>query len=385
MKTYLVGGAVRDSLMHLRVRERDWVVVGATAEELLALGYRRHGASFPVFLHPETAEEHALARTERKTGPGYKGFEVSFDPGVTLEEDLVRRDLTINAMALDGDGRLIDPWGGMDDLRSRILRAASPAFVEDPLRVLRLARFAARFAGQGFGVAPETLDLMKQIVAAGEMEQLTRERVWQELERALGEPCPWVFFELLRACGALARLMPQLEALFGRLEGRRDRAPLDAGSSALVAVASTDGEPRAELARRRWAALGSRLGGEAAALSKKLHAPAAWRRLAVLAGRHAARAQAKIGEVGAEALFELWRDCDFLRHPDRLPQLMSVWRAGGRGGEGRVWAQLPQIAEAAAAVEVEPLLSEGLSGQALGDALAARRLEALDDLLAKRN
>ena len=385
MKIHLVGGAVRDSIMHLQVRERDWVVVGATAEELQALGYRRHGASFPVFLNPETAEEYALARTERKTGPGYKGFEVKFDPGVTLEEDLLRRDLTINAMALDGDGRLVDPWGGMRDLRSRTLRAVSSAFVEDPLRVLRLARFAARFADQGFRVAPETLDMMREIVAAGEMEELTQERVWQELERALGESCPWAFFEVLRACGALARIMPQLEALFGRVEQRRDRAPLDAGSGALVSVGFEDRElPRAELAMRRWAALGSCLGGEAEALSRQLGAPTAWRFLAILASRHADRAQAKIGGVGAEALFDLWRDCDFLRRPERLPQLMSAWRAGGRGGD-QVWACLPQLAAAAAAVEVGPLVDRGLSKQALGEALAAGRCQAMAEWLAQRN
>ena len=370
--------------MHLRVRERDWVVVGATAEELRALGYRSHGASFPVFLHPETAEEHALARTERKTGPGYKGFKVSFDPSVTLEEDLIRRDLTINAMALDCDGQLTDPWGGRKDLRSRTLRAVSPAFVEDPLRVLRLARFAARFADQGFRVAPETLGFMGEIVAAGEMEELTRERIWQELRRALSESCPWVFFEVLRACGALARIMPQLEALFGRVEQRRDRAPLDAGSNAMASIGFQEQEPQEELAKRRWAILGSCLGGDAETLSKHLGAPASWRRLAVLASRHAATAQARIGEVEAEDLFDLWRDCDFLRHPEHLPQLMSAWRAGGRSGGERVWAYLPQIVEAVAAVEAAPLVSRGLSGQPLGDALAAHRRHAITELLAKR-
>lgn len=371
--------------MHLQVRERDWVVVGATEEELLGLGYRSHGASFPVFLHPETAEEYAMARTERKTGPGYKGFKVSFDPGVTLEEDLIRRDLTINAMALGHEGQLIDPWGGLEDLRSRTLRAVSPAFVEDPLRVLRLARFAARFADQGFHVAPETLRLMGEIVEAGEMEELTRERIWQELKRALGESCPWVFFEVLRACGALARIMPQLEALFGRVEGRRERAPLDAGSNAMASVGFQDEGPQGELAKRRWAILGSCLGGDAETLSKHLGAPASWRRLAVLASRHVATAQAEIGEVGADALFDLWRDCDFLRHPEQLPQLMSAWRAGGRGEAERVWAYLPRIVEAATAVEVEPLVSQGLTGQCLGDALAARRRHAIAELLAKRN
>ena len=371
--------------MHLRLRERDWVVVGATAEELDALGYRRHGASFPVFLHPETAEEHALARTERKTGPGYKGFNVSFDPSVTLEEDLIRRDLTINAMAIDGNGQLIDPWGGRRDLRSRTLRAVSLAFVEDPLRVLRLARFAARFADQGFRVAPETLSMMSEIVASGGLEELTQERIWRELERALAESCPWVFFEVLRACGALARIMPQLDGLFGRVEQRRDQAPIDAGSSALAAVGfQGEGGPQGELPKRRWAILNSCLGEGAEALSRKLGAPSSWRRLALLASRHAATAQAKIGEVEVDALFDLWRQCDFLRHPERLPQLRSVWRAGGRGEGEKVWAYLPQIVEAAAGVEVAPLVSRGLVGQSLGDALATRRRQAIAELLAKR-
>jgi len=208
MRTFLVGGAVRDGLLGMPVKDRDWVVVGSTSQQMLALGFRQVGADFPVFLHPETKEEHALARTERKVGVGHKGFETSFDATVTLEEDLMRRDLTINAMAQDEDGNLVDPFGGEQDLRNGVLRHVSPAFAEDPLRVLRVARFAARF---GFAVAPETLALMRELAENGELATLTVERVWQELVRAMGEPEPLAFFNTLRACGALPVLFPELE------------------------------------------------------------------------------------------------------------------------------------------------------------------------------
>ncbi|MGL5532391.1 MAG: multifunctional CCA tRNA nucleotidyl transferase/2'3'-cyclic phosphodiesterase/2'nucleotidase/phosphatase, partial [Plesiomonas shigelloides] len=203
MQTYLVGGAVRDQLLGLNVTERDWVVVGATPEQLLAQGYQQVGRDFPVFLHPRTHEEYALARTERKQGQGYTGFVCHAAPDVTLEQDLLRRDLTINAIAQAEDGSLTDPYGGQQDLRDRWLRHVSPAFSEDPLRVLRVARFAARFAHLGFRVAPETLALMQQISASGELTHLTAERVWKETEKALNSAAPDVYFAVLRACGAL--------------------------------------------------------------------------------------------------------------------------------------------------------------------------------------
>src|SRR5580700_84649 len=215
MQVYLVGGAVRDELLGLSVKERDWVVVGATREELERLGYRAVGRDFPVLLHPETHEEYALARRERKTAPGYRGFSVEFGPEVTLEEDLSRRDLTVNAMARSADGALIDPFGGARDIESRTLRHVSAAFVEDPVRVLRVARFAARFAEAGFRIAPETEALMAHMTASGEIAALTPERVWRETARALLEPHPEVFFEILLKCGALAVLMPELAALDG--------------------------------------------------------------------------------------------------------------------------------------------------------------------------
>nr|MCU0258642.1 multifunctional CCA addition/repair protein [Solirubrobacteraceae bacterium] len=229
MDIYLVGGAVRDRLLGRPVVERDFVVVGATPESLLALGYRPVGKDFPVFLHPQTGEQYALARTERKTGPGYYGFATRFSPDVTLEEDLVRRDLTINAMAESASGAIVDPWGGQRDLAERVLRHVSPAFAEDPLRVLRVARFAARFAPLGFTVAPETLELMRGMAASGEMAALVPERVWTETERALGEPCPVAYVEVLRSCGALAAVFPEIAALDGVPQPARWHPEIDTG------------------------------------------------------------------------------------------------------------------------------------------------------------
>src|SRR5210317_1295764 len=229
MEIYLVGGAVRDELLGYPVAERDWVVVGARPEDLLDQGYQQVGKDFPVFLHPESKDEYALARTERKSGHGYTGFAVHYDPTVTLEEDLLRRDLTVNAMARDGVGNIIDPYGGQADLASRILRHVSEAFVEDPLRVLRTARFAARYAHLDFSVAPETLALMTEIVSQGELAHLPAERVWVELERALGERSPQVFVEVLRACNALAALLPEVDALFGVPQSPEHHPEIDTG------------------------------------------------------------------------------------------------------------------------------------------------------------
>ena len=236
MKHYLVGGAVRDRLLGLEPAERDWVVVGATPDELQAAGYQPVGQDFPVFLHPDTKEEHALARTERKSAPGYRGFVFHADPGVTLEDDLRRRDLTINAIAEDEDGVLIDPYGGRQDIEARVLRHVSEAFVEDPVRVLRVARFHARFAHLGFRVADETLALMRRIVDDGEIDHLVPERVWKEMSRALMSGRPGVFFDTLRACGALARILPEVDALFG-VPQRADYHPeIDTGVHTLMCV-----------------------------------------------------------------------------------------------------------------------------------------------------
>src|SRR5512135_2462122 len=233
MKTYTVGGAVRDELLGLPVQDRDWVVVGATPEEMVRQGFRPVGKDFPVFLHPETQEEYALARTERKTARGYKGFQVYAAPEVTLEEDLARRDLTINAIAKDAQGNFIDPHHGRDDLQAGILRHVSPAFVEDPVRVLRVARFAARF---GFRIADETLELMRTMAVNGEVDALVPERVWQELARGLMEKKPSRMFDALRTCGALARIMPELDALFGVPQPEQYHPEIDTGVHVMLVV-----------------------------------------------------------------------------------------------------------------------------------------------------
>src|SRR5579863_8316416 len=236
MQVYLVGGAVRDRLLGRPVKERDWVVVGASPEELARQGFVPVGREFPVFLHPTTHEEHALARLERKVAPGYRGFTTQFAPTVTLEEDLKRRDLTINAMAEDENGALIDPYGGQADLAARLLRHVSEAFVENPVRILRVARFAARYAELGFRIAPETLELMRRISAAGEVRTLVPERVWQETARALDEEHPEVYFQVLRECGALAIVFPELDALFGVPQPPRWHPEIDTGVHILLAL-----------------------------------------------------------------------------------------------------------------------------------------------------
>src|SRR6185437_11831 len=236
MEVYLVGGAVRDRLLGLPIRERDWVVVGARPQELESAGYVSVGKEFPVFLHPETREEYALARLERKVAPGYRGFTTQFSPDVTLEEDLRRRDLTINAMAQTAAGEIIDPYGGQRDLQARLLRHVSDAFTEDPVRILRVARFAARFAERGFAVSPDTLALLRTMAASGEVDALVPDRVWQETDRALGESRPDVFFETLRACGALTRIFPELAALYGVPQPPRWHPEIDTGVHVMLAL-----------------------------------------------------------------------------------------------------------------------------------------------------
>ena len=251
MKLFLVGGAVRDEALRLKVTERDWLVVGGTEDELVQRGFRRVGRDFPVFLHPTTHEEYALARTERKVGPGYRGFVVDFNQGVTLEEDLVRRDLTINAMAVDDTGQLHDPFHGMRDLEQKVLRHVSPAFVDDPVRVLRVARFAARYARLGFSLAHETRDLIYSMVQQGELAALVPERVWQECVRAWAEPSPEVFFTTLRSAGALQPIFPELHALFGVPNNRQITACVDTGVRALerlAAVVAYASHPRVRFA-----------------------------------------------------------------------------------------------------------------------------------------
>lgn len=404
MQIYLVGGAVRDELLNLPVRERDWVVVGARPEDLLAQGYKAVGKDFPVFLHPQTGEEYALARTERKTGPGYRGFETLFAPDVTLEQDLERRDLTINAIAQDPDTRaLIDPFGGQRDLRDRTLRHVSPAFVEDPVRVLRLARFAARFAPLGFNVAPETLSLMREIAARGELDALVSERVWQETQRALEMPAPARFFEVLRDANALPAIFPELHALFGVPQPERWHPEIDSGVHTLMVV-----EQAAKLSDDpvvRFAALTHDLGkgttppsewprhiaheqrGVALVegLCDRLRIPNAYRELAVLVSRYHLDAH-RVTELRDNTLLELLERLDAFRRAARFEQWVLACEADARGRKGLENRDYPQAAylrqarAAAANATLDPTEREGLDGQQIAQKLRKARLAALAKL-----
>ena len=365
MQVYLVGGAVRDELLGLPAAERDWVVVGATPEQMQRLGFRPVGRDFPVFLHPDTNEEYALARLERKTGPGYRGFETHASPDVTLEQDLQRRDLTINAMARSEDGTLFDPWGGRADLEARVLRHVSPAFVEDPVRILRVARFAARFAPLGFHLAPETLSLMRQMVENGETAALVPERVWRELERALAEPLPEACFDTLRDCGALRVVLPELAWL------ETDRVALRAAvlRSAVVSV--------------RLAALLAGAGSAAVqTLSERLRIPTPARELALLCARLVPRV-ASVGRLDAPALLELLENADALRRPERFSELLLACEA--RSSDPAGTALLLRARALAADVVLPALQLASLKGPQIANALRAARTERLRPLIASHN
>lgn len=396
METYLVGGAVRDRLLGLAVRDRDYVVVGATPEAMTARGFKMVGADFPVFLHPETKEEYALARTERKSGVGYKGFTVYAGPEVTLEDDLRRRDLTINAMAEDESGQVIDPFGGAADLKRGVLRHVAPAFVEDPLRVLRVARFAARF---GFSVAPETLALMRAIVAAGEIEALVPERVWSEIERALGETRPRRFIEVLRECGALARALPEVDALFGVPQPPEYHPEIDTGVHILLVL-----HQAARLspdARVRFAALVHDLGKGTTppaewpkhhgheersaalvqALSQRLRVPNEYRDLAMLVARYHTHCH-RAAELRDATLVETLEALDAFRRPERIELFVLACEADFRGRPGYADRDYPQAAlfrqalAAARAVDTVAAVA-GKTGPAAGEAIRAARLAAI--------
>jgi tRNA nucleotidyltransferase (CCA-adding enzyme) len=400
MKVYLVGGAVRDELLGRPVRERDWVVVGATPQEMQDAGFRLVGRDFPVFLHPETSEEHALARTERKTGPGYRGFELSYSPDVTLEDDLKRRDLTINAMARDADGQVIDPHGGRADLEARKLRHVSEAFNEDPVRILRVARFLARFQPLGFTIAPETVARMRAMVTAGEADALVPERIWQETDRALGEPAPEAWLRALRDCGALARIFPELDALYGVPQPEKWHPEIDTGlhiELVLQAAADLSPEPRIRFAalmhdlgkgrtpRSKWPShigheeTGARLVQE---LSARLRVPVDYRELAVLAARwHGIAHRAE--ELRPRTILDLLESCDAFRRPERFRELLLTFEADSRGRGGLRQRPYPQAAilrdakEKAAAVTLSDEDRAGLPGEKIGELLHRRRLAAI--------
>lgn len=402
MQRYLVGGAVRDRLLGRPEGDRDWVVVGATPAEMLEMGFAPVGRDFPVFLHPETREEHALARTERKTAPGYHGFVFHAAPEVTLEEDLARRDLSINAMALDEDGTLIDPFGGRRDLADGVLRHVSPAFGEDPVRILRLARFAARFPA--FRVAPETLALVRHMVEAGEVDALVPERVWQELARGLMEARPSRMFEVLREGGALARLLPEVERLWGVPQPAQHHPEVDTGVH-LMMVLDMAARLQADLAVR-FACLGHDLGKGSTpaaelprhrgheersvalvqALAERWRVPAACRELAEVVARehgHVHRSQ----ELGAAALLRLLERCDALRRPERFADLLLACECDARGRTGHADDAYPQRERLATALRLARSVDtaavaaqaaqRGLAGPAVGDLIHAARVQAI--------
>jgi tRNA nucleotidyltransferase (CCA-adding enzyme) len=407
MKVYEVGGAVRDALLGLPVGERDWVVVGASADELVAKGYRRVGKDFPVFLHPHTSEEYALARTERKTAPGYTGFEFDAAPTVTLEDDLQRRDLTINAIARSEDGTLVDPCSGLADLEARILRHVSPAFREDPLRVLRVARFAARFAPLGFTIAAETLELMKEIVAAGEMEALRPERVWQETVKALATERPDVYIETLRACHALARIFPEVDALFGVPQPEQWHPEIDTGVHVLMALRMAARLSRSETVR--FAVLTHDLGKATTPkellprhygheqrsedllrrLCARLPVPNRFRDLALLVARHHGTVH-KAAELKPQTLLRIIMNADGLRQPERFDEMLVACEADARGRKGLEDREYPQGAllraalRAAKGVDAVKVKAElELDGEALGNALHQARLAAIKAMLGR--
>jgi tRNA nucleotidyltransferase (CCA-adding enzyme) len=404
MQKFLVGGAVRDELLGLAIKERDWVVVGSTPEELQGQGYRQVGASFPVFLHPDSGEEYALARTERKQGHGYHGFSVDFHPGVSLQEDLARRDLTINAMARDEQGVLIDPFGGQSDLEHGLLRHVSGAFCEDPLRVLRVARFAARFADLGFRVHPSTLQLMSEMVESGELEHLVPERVWTEFEKAFSSSQPGVFIETLRECGALAVLLPEVDRLFGIPQPEKYHPEIDTGVHVLMTMnlaAAMECEPQIIFALLLHdlgkgltpeSALPSHTGHEKSGVPlvrdvcTRLRVPGAYLSLAVIVCELHLRCH-RLLEARPSTILKLIEEADLLRRPDRTRNFLQACEADYRGRKGledRPYPQaerLCQALDAALAVRAVDVSTAGLVGAQIGEKIREARVKAISGAL----
>jgi tRNA nucleotidyltransferase (CCA-adding enzyme) len=403
MKTYLVGGAVRDELLGYPFSEKDWVVVGATVEDMLALGYQQVGKDFPVFLHPETKEEHALARTERKTAPGYKGFAVHATPDVTLEEDLLRRDLTINAIAKDADGTLVDPFGGVKDIEARILRHVSPAFAEDPVRILRLARFAARYAHLGFSIAAETMELMRNMVNAGEVDALVPERVWQEMEKALGEKTPVQFVEVLRECGALKKIMPELDRLWGVPQPPEHHPEIDTGVHTMMVleqacILSNDKQVRfaalvhdlgkGTTPKEEWPkhiaheARGAKVVLE---LCQRMRVPNDYRDLAERVARfhlHYHRAL----ELKPATVVKTLEELDAYRRPERFENFLLASEADARGRPGYEQREFKQgdyfrrAFQASLQVDVADLRAQGFEGMKLAEKIRESRINLVSEV-----
>ncbi len=400
MDTYLVGGAVRDELLGLEPHERDWVVVGSTPEEMTRQGYRPVGKDFPVFLHPQSNEEYALARTERKSGRGYKGFEVYADPDVTLEQDLARRDLTINAIAKRPDGSLIDPFDGRVDLEQRLLRHVSPAFVEDPLRILRVARFAARFHHLGFTVADDTMLLMQTMVAAGEVVELVPERVWQETEKALATANPEVYFAVLHECGALKVIFPELARLFGVPQPERWHPEIDTGIHTLMVLAQA--ARLSDSSAVRFAALTHDLGkgitppehwpshrgheelsvALVLGMCERLRVPNEHRDLAVQVARFHGHCHRAL-ELRPKTVLKVLEGIDAFRRPERFEQFLLACEADARGRKGFEDRDYPQARRlrvayaAAAAVEAAALELAGLDGEQIRERIRKARIAAI--------
>ncbi len=404
MKIYTVGGAVRDELLGLKIVDRDYVVVGASPQQMLDLGYKPVGKDFPVFLHPQTHEEYALARTERKTARGYHGFEFHAASDVTLEQDLARRDLTINAIARDQNGELIDPYNGAADIKARVLRHVGPAFVEDPVRILRLARFAARF---GFSVAPETMDLMKHMVTDGEVDALVPERVWKEIAQGLMEAKPSRMFTVLRECGALARILPEVDALFGIPQPPQHHPEIDTGVHVMLVIDCA--AARSFPLQVRFAALTHDLGKAttpsemlprhighearsvdiANTLCRRLRVPNDCRDLAVLAARHHGVVH-KAEELKATTILKLLQQCDAFRKPQRFVELLQVCAcdAQGRTGfENRAYPQADRLQVALTAAQSVDAGAIALSSEQplqIPDNIARARLTAIKQALAEQ-
>lgn len=403
MKIYLVGGAVRDKLLGRPVMEQDWVVVGASPKDLQAQGFTPVGKDFPVFLHPHTKEEYALARTERKTGQGYAGFSFYCGEEVTLEEDLIRRDLTINAMAEDEQGCIIDPYGGQQDLQQKLLRHISPAFTEDPVRILRIARFAARYHHYGFRVADETIALMQSMVSNGEVDHLVAERIWKETERALAEPNPEIFIEVLRACHALEKIFPEIHALFGVPQTEIHHPEIDTGIHTLMSL-----QQAAKLTVNtciRFATLLHDLGKGATPqkewprhiaheerslplvkqLCERITAPRDFKELALMVAQwhtHCHRAM----ELKPATILKVLQSNDAFRRPERFHQFLVCCEADARGRAGfenRTYPQADFFRRALASaqqIDLTPLRIQGITGQALGEGIARLRLDQITQL-----
>lgn len=404
MQIYLVGGAVRDQLLNLPVKDRDYLVVGATPEQLLAQGYQQVGNDFPVFLHPKTKEEYALARQERKNGVGYNGFLCDFSPDVTLEQDLIRRDLTINAIAQDASGQIFDPYGGKQDLANRLLRHISPAFSEDPLRVLRVARFAARFHSLGFKIAPETVKLMQEMTACGELAHLTAERVWLETQKAFATDNPQIYFEVLREIGALAVLFPEFDRLFGVPQPEQHHPEIDSGVHTLLVIeqakrlAKNAENPTALL----WAALCHDLGKgltekdilphhyghevkgvkPARELSSRLKVSTDVKDFAILVTEYHTHCH-KMAELRPETVLKVFNALDIWRKPQRFCDFLLACEADARGRLGFENREYPQAELAkwyfkvAAQVDVQAVIQDGFEKKAIREELNKRRITAI--------